>query len=140
MSTKDIFRRHDLRCTAQREALFDALRASKRHPTAEELYHQVRKGTSRLSLATVYNTLEALCRAGLARKLPVTDGCCRYDADTSDHLHIRIGDTSEIRDVPHDLGRELLDKLPRQTLARIEQATGVQIEGVSIQLVGAVSR
>ena len=137
--TRELFRRHDLRCTAQRQALYDALRASKLHPTAEELYHEVRQHTSRLSLATVYNTLEALCRAGLARKLPVIEGCCRYDGDTSDHLHIRIGDTCEIRDVPHELGRELLDKLPAETLAEIERATGVDIERVSIQLVGRAS-
>lgn len=135
-STPDLFRRHHLRCTAQREALYDALRASKRHPTAEELYHEVRQHTRRLSLATVYNTLEALCRAGLARKLPVLDGCCRYDADTSDHLHIRLGDTCEIRDVPHRLSRELLDSIPAETLSEIERATGVAIERVSIQLVG----
>jgi len=74
-----------------------------------------------LSRATVYNTLEALCRAGLARQLPTTNGCCRYDADTSEHLHIRFRENSEIRDVPPELGTRLLANMPQPLLTEIER-------------------
>ena len=96
----------------------------------------VQPTTRRLSRATVYNTLEALCKAGLARQLPTTNGCCRYDADTTEHLHVRFRDNCEIRDVPADLGRRLLDNLPAKVLADIEARMGIKIDGVNIQLLG----
>lgn len=117
-------------------ALFEALCACKSHPTAEELFGMVKPGMASLSLATVYNTLDALCEAGLAKKLPTPRGTCRYDADMSEHLHIRFQDTGEIRDVPMDLSHKLLDRLPRSVLDEIEQALGVTIDGVNVQLIG----
>lgn len=137
-STRELFQKHNLRCTKQRLALYDALRHAATHPTAEELYRMVQPLTvppNSISRATVYNTLEALCKAGLARRMP-TNGCCRYDADTDEHLHFRCRETSEIRDVPFDLGKQLLDNLPKHVLAEIESKLGVQIDGMNIQLLG----
>jgi len=136
-ATRDLFAGHSIRCTPQRMAVYAALQQSKSHPTAEELYRQVKPHTESLSLATVYNTLEALCKVGLVRKIPVDDGSCRYDADTSEHLHIRIRDTSEIRDVPLPLSIRLIKALPRSVLAEIERELGVAIEGVNIQLLAS---
>ena len=78
MNTRYLFIRSSLRCTTQRVALFDTLRNCKSHPTAEELFRMVKPGMVSLSLATVYNTLDTLCEAGLAQKLPTPNGTCRY--------------------------------------------------------------
>lgn len=134
--TRELFLRHGLRCTRQRMAIYDALRGSDSHPTAESIFQTVKTRTGRLSLATVYNTLEALCDAGLARKLPTTHGCCRYDGDTREHLHVRCSETGEIHDVPEDLGIRFLESVPREIIERIEAHLGVRIEGVSVQLIG----
>src|SRR5690606_28994469 len=107
--------------TKQRVAIYEALRDANTHPTAEALYKTVKPLTSRLSLATVYNTLDALCQAGLVRKLPTTNGCCRYDAETTPHLHVRCVETGEIADVPEQLSDELIHGLPQDVLRRIEQ-------------------
>jgi Fe2+ or Zn2+ uptake regulation protein len=138
--TRDLFATHNLRCTRQRQALYEVLRACKTHPTAEELYRMTQcdcamTAAPAMSRATVYNTLEALCRAGLVRRLPTVGGCCRFDADTSEHLHVRFRDTQEIRDVPPHLGERLVSAMPRQTLATIEKTLGVRIDGVNIQLI-----
>jgi Fe2+ or Zn2+ uptake regulation protein len=135
-TTRDLFERHSLRCTAQRVAVYEAL-GDADHPTAEELYRMVRSRTSKLSLATVYNALEALCRAGLARRLATTDGRSRYDADTSDHLHVRDRETSRIHDVPGDLSERLLRDLPQNVLRDIEREFDVRIEGLTIQLIAS---
>ena len=116
-------------------ALFDALRECTSHPTAEELYRRVRENTTGLSRATVYNTLDALCKAGLARQMPGVNGCCRYDANTSEHMHIRLTN-DEIRDVPNDLGARLMNNLPKDVLMEIERRLGVQIEQINVQLMG----
>jgi Fe2+ or Zn2+ uptake regulation protein len=115
-------------------AVYDALHAAKSHPTAEELYRAVKPRILSLSLATVYNTLEALCKVGLVHKLPTNNGSCRYDADTREHLHISFRDTAEIKDVPTLLSCRLIQALPRSVLEEIEQEMGVRIDGVSVQL------
>ena len=135
MSTRDLFETHSLRCTCQRLALYDALKASMNHPTAEELYRVVKSQEhGRLSLATVYNTLEALCKVGLARKLPTTNGCCRFDANPDEHSHVRLRDTGEIRDLPAELSERLVEALPREVLNEIERRLNVKIDGARVQL------
>ena len=135
-NTRELFTGHRLRCTTQRVALFEALSECKSHPTAEELFSIVKPCMSSLSLATVYNTLDALCDAGLACKMPTAAGSSRYDADTTDHLHVRLQDTGEIRDVPVDLGRRLLERLPQSVIEDIEREMGLTIDGVNVQLIG----
>jgi Fe2+ or Zn2+ uptake regulation protein len=132
-STRDLFARHNLRCTRQRVAVYESLCATKSHPTAEELFRMVSPRVHQLSLATVYNTLEALCRANLARKMPTTDGCNRYDANTDDHAHIRFRDSSEILDVPDHIGERVLALIPQRVLDEVSAELGVKIDGVSLQ-------
>ncbi|UCD76129.1 MAG: transcriptional repressor [Phycisphaerales bacterium] len=134
-STRQLFNQHNLRCTSQRMALYEALAAHDSHPTAEELFRLVKPGTARLSLATVYNTLEVLCRAGLARKLPTTNGCCRYDADTSIHPHVRYRESGRIDDLPRHLAERLLQSVPREVLGDIEGELSVRIAGLNIQVI-----
>ena len=116
-------------------ALYEALNACKSHPTAEELFSQVKPGMDSLSLATVYNTLDALCDAGLAKKLPTPRGTCRYDAEMSEHIHIRYPETGEIRDVPLPLSSKLLQRLPQAVLSEIEDEMGVKIDAINMQLI-----
>ncbi len=138
-TTRELFARHNLRCTAQRRALYESLAESKSHPTAEELFLTVKPSITRLSLATVYNTLEALCKAGLARKLPTSNGSCRYDADTSEHLHVCFRESNKIQDVPSELGSKLIEHLPRSVIAEIELKLGVHVDGLNIQLLARPS-
>jgi Fur family peroxide stress response transcriptional regulator len=132
--TRELFAKHSLRCTRQRVAVFEALRESGGHPTAEELYRLVKPGMEKLSLATVYNALEALCHVGLAQRLPMSNGGCRYDADTEWHLHVRFPETAEIDDLPHHLSEKLMKRLPDELLREVGEALGVRIDGVSIHL------
>lgn len=133
-TTRELFSSHKIRCTSQRKAIYEGLCRHGHHPTAEELFHSVCPRTARLSLATVYNTLEALCGAGLARKLPTDHGTSRYDSDTSDHVHILYREDDAIRDVPQDLCREAMAELRASVVADIERRMGVQVDGVTVQL------
>ena len=134
-STRELFNRHSLRCTTQRMALYEVLEAENSHPTAEELFRRVKPATAKLSLATVYNTLEALCRAGLARKLPTTNGSCRYDAVTTIHPHVRYRESGRIDDLPKHLAERLLKSVPQEVLGDIEQELAVRIAGLNIQVI-----
>ncbi|MEM7754454.1 MAG: Fur family transcriptional regulator [Planctomycetota bacterium] len=132
---RDVFRGVGLRCTRQRELVYSALAATKAHPTADELHLTVKADEPGLSLATVYNTLEAFTAAGLCRRLPSSNGAgpCRYDADTSRHAHVALAD-GRVVDVPIELGEALLEGVPPELVAKIESELGVSIDDVSVTL------
>lgn len=131
---RDIFVECNLRCTKQRLEVFRALSSTRSHPTAEELHQMVQSTSPGTSLATVYNTLEALCKAGLCRKIATVEGGARYDAELRDHLHVVTHD-GRVVDVPEGLGQELLAHLPRHLIQKIETTLGVEIGHINVALV-----
>ncbi len=133
---RDLFRTKALRLTRQREVLYRALAETTSHPTAEELYQSVRHVDPGLSLATVYNTLEAFSTSGLCRRLACArgTGACRYDADLQDHIHVVTSD-GHVRDVPVDLGRRILDRLGTELFDEIAARTGVRVDASGVQFV-----
>ena len=132
------FSEHGLRCTRQRRAIFKALSNSRDHPTADELFKLVKSGDDKLSLATVYNTLEAFCSAGLAYKLSGCggNGSTRYDAGGDDHMHLRCRKTGHIADVPDDLGKRILEYIPTDLLEELQKRTGFKVNKVQLDLLG----
>lgn len=125
-----------LRVTRQREVVYSALIAFHLHPTAEELLRLVREQDGEVSLATIYNTLEALSAAGLTRRIPDSSGRgpCRYDADLSPHAHVTTPDGQTI-DLPPDLSKRVLAHLPRELVAEVEARTGRVVDRVQVQFV-----
>lgn len=136
-TSRELFRRHGLRCTKQRQVIYAALTATTAHPTAEELLGMVNSGQPGLSLATVYNTLEALTSCGLARRLPshTGNGPCRYDADVTQHMHITTSD-GRVLDVPEDLAARMPMPLPPEISRELEQRLGVRITKVHVEIRG----
>lgn len=122
-----------LRCTRQRQVIWNALAATKAHPTAEELHRMVADENPGISLATVYNTLEAFTSAHLCHKIPMVDGPARYDADLTDHLHVMTGD-GKVMDVPEDVGNRLLSHIPADALRELEERMGLRVRRVRIDL------
>lgn len=137
---RNLFRNRGLRCTRQREEVYRALAASHTHPTADELFHSVRTESddtvaSGLSLATVYNTLEAFVNAGICQRVPSPGNAGRYDADVHDHVHLTLPD-GQVIDLPEDLSSRVTSLLTPELIAEIEQRTGARIEGVQVQFLG----
>ena len=132
---RSIFARHRLRCTLQREEIYRALASTVSHPTAEELFTQVRGKLPGVSLATVYNTLDALVRRGLCRRF-ATEGSdsARFDADVTNHVHV-LTDDGRIRDVPADLSTRIVESLPPEMVEMLEHRLGVRIDGVQVQFI-----
>src|SRR6187200_2743969 len=89
------------RFTRQRAEVFAFLRGASTHPTAEQVFAGVRRVIPNLSLATVYNALEALVAAGLASRLADdAGGPVRYDGRSEAHYHLRCQRTGQVRDLP----------------------------------------
>lgn len=71
----------------KRQAILEALCATKEHPTAEMLYNALKPEYPELSLGTVYRNLSVLAEEGLAVSVVRVAGQERYDADTGPHAH-----------------------------------------------------
>ena len=131
-----LFARQGLRLTPQRSALYEALASSSSHPTADDLYHEVSLAHKGISLATVYNTLEAFCRCGLAKKLPTEGASSQYEAATHNHLHLRDTKTGRVLDVPDDLSEAILANLPRQAIDALQERMDFKVKHIKIELTG----
>lgn len=137
-SPRELFRRRGLRCTKQRAVLYTALADCNSHPTAEDLLKMVRPIEPGLSLATVYNTLDAFSEVGLVRRMPsrVGNGPCRFDADVSPHVHVTTPD-GRVHDVPADLSDEVLRRLPNGLAEQLSRRMGLRVSAVHVDLVCA---
>ena len=71
------------RYSRQRELIYEALRQTEQHPTAEMIYQWLKPANPSLSLGTVYRNLNLLADEGAIRRMafPVE----RYDAKTMPH-------------------------------------------------------
>ncbi len=132
--TRTLFARKGMRFTRQRQEVYEALAATRSHPTAEGLLWMVRQRSPGmgLSLATVYNALESFCEHDLARRLPsAVGGCARFDADLHEHLHIATPDGAVV-DVPDDLGAKVMNALPKDLLGEVERRMSVRLVRVRV--------
>ncbi len=106
-------RSSNLRPTKQRiliaKKLFD--RKETFHFTAETLNKEInRKGLNKISLATIYNTVEAFKRAGHIREI-LTNNCkSYYDTNIKSHHHFYDPDSKKLTDI--DYQEVIMKKIP----------------------------
>ena len=93
----------ELRPTRQRLALGKLLfDGGDRHVTAELLHDEATRHSIRVSLATVYNTLNQFTAAGLLREVVVAPGRSYFDTNITDHHHFFYEDDGALEDIPGD--------------------------------------
>ena len=105
-----------LRLTAQRLGVFRALKRSRFHPTAEEVYRDVRKRFPRMSRNTVYLNLEALKRAGETSEVWFRHDAARFEPNSTPHDHAVCMSCQKIMDISDPRLRKL--RAPRGLAAR----------------------
>ena len=76
-----------LRCTAQRVAVLDVLRAKRQHLRADEVAQVVGDRLGVVSVQAVYDALAALVEAGLARRIQPLGGAALFEAHYGDNHH-----------------------------------------------------
>jgi Fur family peroxide stress response transcriptional regulator len=117
------------RFTEQRAAVYRFLAATDSHPTADEVFLQVRSDLPGISLATVYKSLETLVGCGLAVKLAYADGSARYDGRTDPHHHVRCLGCGRVSDVPA--------RMPDDAVVKLRESTyGFRVTGYLLELTG----
>ena len=98
-------REHHLSITPQRVAIYRELASSSKHPSAVEIYGEVRKYFSNISLNTVNNTLLTFHEIGLANIVEGSGDPKRFDPNLDSHHHfrcVRCGKIIDFRYEPYD--------------------------------------
>lgn len=109
--------------TPQRVEIGEALFAKPQHMSAEQVLGMARAAGSKVSKATVYNTLKLFVNKGLAREVNVDPTRLFYDSTTAPHHHFYNADTGELCDLPP--GAVEFQRLP-------ELPPGTEAEGIDV--------
>lgn len=109
-----------LRATPKRIAigglLFDG---QDRHVTADDVAMMARKNGVRVSLATVYNTLNQFVGAGLMKRITLDTDRTYFDTNVSEHHHLFFEENGVLHDIPGDSVRvEGLPAIPAGSKVR----------------------
>jgi Fur family iron response transcriptional regulator len=119
MSGPDIaekLRQHGVHPTPQRLEVAEVLLDRPQHLSADQLLERLRSRGSRVSKATVYNTLKLFGVRGLVRELMIDPSRKYYDSTTHAHHHFFHVETGRLRDIPAEQIRILgLPELPAGT-------------------------
>ncbi len=86
--------------TAQRIDVGLVILARPQHLSADQIIAGLRVNGSRVSKATVYNTLNLFCERGLLKTVEVDPTRQFYDSSVDAHHHFYNVDTGELTDIP----------------------------------------
>lgn len=98
---RDLLEQAALRPTRQRLEIAALLfTEDHRHVTAGDLSREADAAGIRVSLATVYNTLNQFADEGLLRRITVNGDLTYFDTHTGDHQHFYVEGEDRLIDVP----------------------------------------
>lgn len=86
-------------------AIMRALEGRSDHPSAEKLYQELKPLFPKLSIATVYSTVQLLAEASLVRTLSIDDRKVYFDPNTEPHGHFMCKDCRGIVDIALNFGQ-----------------------------------
>lgn len=96
-----------LRMTKQRQEVYRILLEERTHPTANEVYLRVKGRLPQISLATVYNCLEAMVLHGVVKQVHYERESSRYCPNLTEHGHFYDSSTGMIHDVDFKPGTDV---------------------------------
>ena len=139
MPTLDEFRtrlrRHDLKATRQRMAVHEAMMALG-HASADMVSEEIeRKGTVKVTVASVYNILSQLADLRIYTRRLSANNKMYFDISTNRHVHLYDRENHRYRDV---FDEELMDLV--QSHLKRRKFKGFTVEDIDIQLIARPTR
>ncbi|MHB8124328.1 MAG: Fur family transcriptional regulator [Desulfitobacteriaceae bacterium] len=116
-----------VRFTPQRQAILEFLLRTDTHPTAEDIYQDVKAKFPGVSLGTIYNTLNMLKEHGHLLELSYGDMSSRFDGNAKNHYHVVCSGCGKVI----DYHRPLI-----QLEQEAEEKTGFQVTGHRLEFYG----
>ena len=101
-SAIEALRTKGYKATPQRIAICRIALNSRAHPSAQQVYDEVKKIHPTVSLATVYKTLEVLRDLDLVQEINFPKGPARFDSYMNPHINmicLKCGNITDLGDV-----------------------------------------
>ena len=122
-----------LRITSQRSLILEIIRRGQGHRDADEVYRQAREKLPRLSLSTVYRTLQRLKKLDLIEELHFDEEHHHYEAKpSSEHHHLLCLGCGKIVEFRSPLSRYIKRNVP--------EAKGFEITDTELRMTGYCSK
>lgn len=118
-----LLREHGITPTSQRVEIAKELFSRREHLSAEDVFGLVNGETSRVSKATVYNTLGLFAAQGLIREVIADPDRTFYDPNTLPHHHFYDTASGKLTDIPAEAVQ--ISRLPALP-------EGMEMEGVDV--------
>jgi len=90
---------NQIKITPQRLEILKYLDVHRTHPTADEIYQELKENNPALSKTTVYNSVDILRNHGLIQALTISGSEHRYDYKHEMHHHFLCKKCGEIFDI-----------------------------------------
>ena len=113
----------------QREEILEFLKNSYSHPTAEEVYQNIKSQNSTASRGTVYRNLGLLIEKGIIIKIPMGNNPDRYDYIRKPHIHVICKKCGRVEDFE-------TNNYSEELMAEIYESTSIKPEENGIYLLG----
>lgn len=95
----EVMKNKGFKVTHQRLVVLDYLQHSKKHPSAEMIYNDLKEKYPTMSLATIYNTLEMLMKINLVVDIGAPEERRRFDGILVEHSHFFCTKCGKIEDL-----------------------------------------
>ena len=120
----EVLRNAGKRITPERLLL---LRIIHEHPhlDAAEIYQLARKENARLSLATVYRTVNLLDQLGLVHTCSLGEDHVHYESQTASHYHLVCRNCGKVIEIP-----------PHEAVERLGERWGFETTSATVELTG----
>ena len=112
-----------LKYSRQRESIKEFLMTRTDHPTADTVYHQLRKIYPNISLGTVYRNLALLADIGEIQKICTGDGADRFDGRIAPHDHFVCEKCHCVEDIFLDDNEEITSAAQKKFDGKIHSHT-----------------
>ena len=114
-NTLKTFSAPGLRVTSQRALILEIIRHGRGHLDADEIYRRAREKQPRLSLSTVYRTLQTLKKLGLVEELHFDEEHHHYEVKPSaEHHHLVCIGCGKVVEFKCPLSKEVKDDVSRE--------------------------
>ena len=125
--------------TDQRRKVLDILKDSHDHPTVEDIYVRLRSRDERVSMGTIYRTVELLEKIGLVGRISLSHRN-RYEllesnSDVKHHYHLVCEKCGRIMDISEDILAAHAKSL-EELVKEVGEVSGFQVSGHQFRIFG----
>ncbi len=120
----DFCRKWGMKCTAQRYAVFSAIRESVSHPSVDQVWKAVKKTIPTITRDSVYRILNEFSAVGLVSRVDALSAA-RYDTWVGPHAHFICEVCGAVTDYPMPEGISIPAGMPADRRHLELRVTGV---------------